>query len=67
MGCIREQEQRLCLPGCREPGKLQAQADKEVVGASTGYTFTRNDYGPRFTLEMEQPVRKFDYSFMILP
>lgn len=47
--------------------KLQAQADKEVVGASSGYTFSRNSYGPSFRLEMEKPVQKFDYSFMILP
>lgn len=50
-----------------DAGKLQAQADKEVVGASSGYTFTRNEAGPSFSLEMEKPVRKFDYSFMILP
>ena len=48
-------------------GKLQARADKEIVGASTSYTFTRNSYGPAPILEMKQPERKFDYSFQILP
>lgn len=47
--------------------KLQSQVDKEIVGAATGYTFSKNSYGPAFTLEMEKPVRVFDYSFMILP
>lgn len=68
VGKLQEIEMDFLMKGIVfDAGKLQAQADKEVVGASTGYTFTRNDYGPRFTLEMEQPVRKFDYSFMILP
>ena len=47
--------------------KLQAQVDKEIVGAATSYTFSKNSFGPAFTLEMEKPVRVFDYSFMILP
>ena len=47
--------------------KLQARADKDVVGASSGYTFTRNSYGPSPSLAMKKPERKFDYSFMILP
>ena len=47
--------------------KLQDRADKDVVGASTGYTFSRNSYGPAPLLAMRKPERKFDYSFMILP
>ena len=47
--------------------KLQARADKDVVGAASGYTFTRNSYGPSPKLAMREPERKFDYSFMILP
>ena len=47
--------------------KLQDKADKEVVGASSGYTFTRNSYGKAPRLSMREPERKFDYSFMILP
>ncbi|MCQ2118847.1 MAG: hypothetical protein MJY84_02880 [Bacteroidales bacterium] len=46
--------------------KIQTQVDKEIVGAASGYTFSKNSYGPDFTLAMEKPVRKFDYSFMIL-
>ena len=50
-----------------DASKLQAKADKEVVGASSGYTFTRNSYGPAPRLEMMKPKAKFDYSFKILP
>ena len=50
-----------------DASKLQAKADKEVVGASSGYTFTRNSYGPAPRLEMRKPKAKFDYSFKILP
>ena len=50
-----------------DASKLQAKADKEVVGAASGYTFSRNSYGPAPKLAIRKPVRKFDYSFMILP
>ena len=50
-----------------DASKLQAKADKEVVGASSGYTFTRNSDGPAPRLEMMKPKAKFDYSFKILP
>lgn len=50
-----------------DAAKLQAEADKEVVGASTGYTFSKNSYGPSFSLEMSKPKKDFDYSFRILP
>ena len=50
-----------------DASKLQARADKEVVGAASGYTFSRNSYGPEPDLKIRKPVKKFDYSFMILP
>ena len=49
-----------------DASKLQAKADKEVVGASSGYTFSRNSYGPAPDLKMHKPNVKFDYSFKIL-
>ncbi len=49
-----------------DASKLQAKADKEVVGASSGYTFSRNSYGPAPDLKMHKPKVKFDYSFKIL-
>ena len=50
-----------------DASKLQAKADKEVVGASSGYTFTRNSYGPAPKLKIRKPKAKFDYSFKSLP
>ncbi len=35
--------------------KLQAVADKEIVGASSGYAFTKNSYGPELNLAIEVP------------
>ena len=47
--------------------KLQTEADKEIVGASSGYTFSKNSYGPALHLDIRKPKPTFDYSFMILP
>ena len=47
--------------------KLQAQADKEIVGTSSGYAFSKNRYGPELRLDISRPKPSFDYSFMILP
>lgn len=47
--------------------KLQAEADKEIVGASSGYTFSKNSYGPALHLDIMKPKPTFDYSFKILP
>lgn len=47
--------------------KLQAQADKEIVGTSSGYAFSKNSYGPELRLDISKPKPSFDYSFMILP
>lgn len=47
--------------------KLQAEADKEIVGAASGYTFSKNSYGPELHLDILKPKPTFDYSFKILP
>ena len=47
--------------------KLQDEADKEIVGVSSGYTFTKNSFGPELHLDIRKPKPTFDYSFMILP
>ena len=47
--------------------KLQAEADKEIVGAASGYAFSKNSYGPALRLDIRKPKPTFDYSFMILP
>ncbi len=47
--------------------QFQAEADKEIVGAGAGYTFTKNSYGADLHLDIMKPKPTFDYSFMILP
>lgn len=49
-----------------DPDKLLAEADKEVVGESTGYAFSRNSMGEELKLDMMQPQVQFDYSFKVL-
>lgn len=50
-----------------DPSKLQAESQKEVVGAASGYTFTKNEMGPALSLSIAKPKKEFDYTFMILP
>ena len=50
-----------------DPDKLEAEADREVVGASSGYAFTRMNPREALDLRFEVPEKKFDYSFMVLP
>lgn len=38
-----------------DPDKLLAQADREVVGEATSYTFEKKEYGPDFRLEFALP------------
>ena len=47
--------------------KIRADLDKEVVGASSSYAFSKNSYGPALNMEIEKPEPAFDYTFMILP
>lgn len=50
-----------------DPEKLQQEADKEVIGTSGGYTFTKNSMGKSFRIDLEQPKESFDYTFQVLP
>lgn len=50
-----------------DPEKVQKTVDRQIVGASSAYTFTMNNYGKNLDLEVEVPIPSFDYSFMILP
>ena len=50
-----------------DPGKIQAESDREVVGASTGFVFTKMNPGTMPEMKFEVPEKKFDYTFMILP
>lgn len=49
-----------------DPEKLQQEADKEVIGTSGGYTFTKNSMGKSFRIDLEQPKKSFDYTFQVL-
>lgn len=49
-----------------DPDKLQTDADREVVGASSGYTFTKHDMGPAINLVIDAAVPKIDHTFKIL-
>lgn len=46
--------------------KAKAETDREVVGAASGYTFTKNSYGPAISLGFEESIPE-RYEFSILP
>lgn len=50
-----------------DPEKLRHNADREVRGAASGYTFSKKSMGPDIKLDMRSPKPDFDYSFQILP
>lgn len=50
-----------------DPQKMQEEADREVVGASSAYTFSRSAMGAPFNMQVARPKTEFDYSFQILP
>lgn len=50
-----------------DPEKVMAEADREVVGASSGYTFSKRNMGKPLKINFVQPEEEFDYSFRILP
>ena len=49
-----------------DPDIMMAEADREVVGDATSYTFTKMSLGETLHLNMMEPEKKFDYSFKIL-
>lgn len=49
-----------------DPEKLQQEADREIVGDSAGYTFSRRSMGAPVTLDMKKPEPTFDYTFQVL-
>lgn len=49
-----------------DPDKMMAEADREVVGDATSYTFTKMNPGGALELNMMEPEKKFDYSFKVL-
>lgn len=49
-----------------DPDKIMAEADREVVGDATTYTFVKMHPGDSLHLHMMEPEKKFDYSFKVL-
>ena len=49
-----------------DPDKMMAEADREVVGDATAYTFSKMNFGSPIQLKMMEPEKKFDYSFKVL-
>lgn len=49
-----------------DPEKIHREADRELVGADAGYTFSKKSPGARILLDMEKPAPSFDYTFQIL-
>ena len=50
-----------------DPDQVQREADREVVGAASGYVFSKKEMGAPLKLDILRPEPDFDYSFMILP
>lgn len=50
-----------------DPDKVQREADREVVGAASGYVFSKKEMGAPLRLDILRPEPAFDYSFMVLP
>lgn len=49
-----------------DPAFIREEAAKEVVGASSSYTFSRNSMGGALKIDIHQPKSTFDYSLKIL-
>ncbi len=50
-----------------DPAKIRSDASREVVGASSGYTFSKREAGPSFHINILKPKPVYDYTFRILP
>ncbi len=49
-----------------DPDQMMEEADREIVGEATRYTFTKMSLGDTLSLNIREPEKAFDYSFMIL-
>lgn len=47
--------------------RIKAEADREVVGQTSGYAFSRTAMGPAPQLRIKALKKAFDYSFKVLP
>lgn len=49
-----------------DPDQLREEADREVVGTSPGYVFSKARMGEGLAMTFEEPEPSFDYSFQLL-
>lgn len=49
-----------------DPDMLMAEADREMVGVTADYVFSKMNFGKAPSLRIQEPEKKFDYSFKIL-
>ena len=49
-----------------DPDKMLIEAEREVIGESSGYVFTKLAMGNPLRLNMEVPEPEFDYSFKVM-
>ena len=49
-----------------DPEKLMEEAEREIVGEDSGYSFSKRNMGGPLNLKIEEPEVKFDYSFKVL-
>ena len=49
-----------------DPEKLMAEAEREIVGEDSGFTFSKKSMGGPLNMVFEVPQVKFDYSFKVL-
>lgn len=50
-----------------DPDKMREETDRDVVGMTSGYAFSRNSMGNALNINILENKKKFDYSFMVLP
>ena len=49
-----------------DPDNLVVEAEREIIGESNGYAFSRMSMGEPLLMEIEKPKPKFDFSFKVL-
>lgn len=49
-----------------DPDRLLAEADREIVGQTAEYVFSKRNHGASLSLRIQEPEPLFDYSFKIL-
>ncbi len=65
---LQEVEMEFLMSGVViDPDKLRQEADREVIGASSAYVFSKMSMGGPVEMNVLKPKPSFDYSLMVLP